>query len=217
VLSFLGFFLDDDGQFPHLVSEWMAKGTLFDYLKILKPGAETIQMAKGAAAGLSYLHREDIVHADLKSQNILISDLGQPLIADFGVSHIMAASMTMMCGTSAISHKGTTRWTAVELFAFTDELTIPTKKTDVWAFGMVLYELLARKLPYDHLKYDHHVINAITKGMLPKCPPLEMTTMGVEKLWSLCEECWKREPQARPTSDMLHRYIGRSDTSEIPR
>ncbi len=150
----------------------------------------------------------------------------------------MAASMTMMCGTSAISHKGTTRWTAVELFAFTDELTIPTKKSDVWAFGMVLYvsrymsiwcecrqsqivptfkELLARKLPYDHRKYDHHVIPAITKGMLPKCPPLEMTSIGVEKLWLLCEECWKREPHARPTSDMLHRYIGKSDTSEIPR
>jgi len=44
VLPLLGFFVDNENQFPHLVSEWMAKGTLFDYLKVLEQGAETIRM-----------------------------------------------------------------------------------------------------------------------------------------------------------------------------
>ncbi len=46
MLPLLGFFLDDNGHFPHLVSEWMLKGTLFDYLKILEHGEEIIRMVR---------------------------------------------------------------------------------------------------------------------------------------------------------------------------
>ncbi len=72
-------------------------------------------------------------------QNILISDSKLPLIADFGVSYIMSASMATMCGTGRISPKGTARWTAFELFDINQTTTIPTEKSDVWAFGMVIY------------------------------------------------------------------------------
>lgn len=75
--------------------------------------------------------------------NILMSDLECPLIMDFGVSRIMAASMSGMCKTSARSNKGTVRWTAIELFAYSEEpateSSIATEKSDVWAFGMVVY------------------------------------------------------------------------------
>ncbi|KLO17168.1 kinase-like protein [Schizopora paradoxa] len=208
VLPLMGFYLDK-WQYPHLVSLWMTKGTLFDYLKGLELGEETIRIAKSITAGLSYLHGKGVIHADVKSPNILMSDLGCPLIMDFGVSRIMAASVSGMCKTSTRSNKGTVRWTAVELFGYSEESesNIATEKSDVWALGMVIYELLTRKLPYHALVSDVQVIGAIMSGKLPN-PPSPPVSAIEQNLWAVCKNCWLREPGLRPSASTIHSQLG---------
>ncbi|KLO12884.1 kinase-like protein [Schizopora paradoxa] len=216
VLPLLGCFLEGD-EFPNLVSEWMVKGTLYDYMPNLPRGVWTVEMACGIAEGLAYLHDNCVVHADLKSPNVLLSRTLEPLLADFGVSHILTGSMSQMCGTSMMNLKGTSRWMAVELLA-TDSEMIPDEKSDVWAFGMVLYELLERTLPFNHLKTDQQIILAISKGQVPESPSskdrkdLPLSERG---LWDICGDCWRKKPELRPSMSEILSDIGEYVTPPI--
>lgn len=130
ILPLLGFVMH--GNYPAFVSLWMVNGSLRTYMQN-KPKFSLSYMAREIARGLHYLHDHGIVHSDLKGDNILISILGKPLLADFGISHIIttsAASTTTGVG-------GSVRRMAVELLAM--EAGKHTKQTDVWAYGMVIY------------------------------------------------------------------------------
>jgi len=135
VLPLLGYVMH--GAYPALVSQWMAKGSLRRYME-KSSNVPVIRMARGIADGLMYLHNQDVVHSDLKSDNILMSDAGEPLLADFGISCIMTSSSTTNTTTGV---KGSARWMAVELLtpSETAESGKHTKQTDVWAYGMVVY------------------------------------------------------------------------------
>jgi len=216
VLPLVGFFLEG-GEIPHFVSEWMEKGTLHDYMPNLGRGMEIVEMVLGIASGLSYLHEMKIIHADLKRPNVLISQSGEPMLADFGISLILAASMSKMCGTTTMASAkgtGTVRWMAIELLSLSDDSevgTIPTEKSDVWAFGMTLYEILNRSFPYSHLKNDTMVALAISNGRLPGKPtPKEKAALPVmeRKLWGLCVKCWQKKPDSRPSMDDVLSNIG---------
>jgi len=100
---------------PSLVSEWMERGTLYDFMKTFpRGGIQTCSILRDIASGLAYLHSKQVIHADLKSQNILISASGTPLIADFGLSLALSQSQSAM-GTTSTTTKGTVRWMAAEL------------------------------------------------------------------------------------------------------
>ncbi|KLO08493.1 kinase-like protein [Schizopora paradoxa] len=164
ILPLLGYVMF--GEYPALVSKWMIEGSAREYLG-KKRDVPIMKMAKGIAAGLSYLHDRNIVHSDLKCDNIFISDSGEPLLADFGISRIV----TTTSGTTSTNVKGSTRWMAFELLSDDGAEDRHTVMTDIWAFGMVVY-LLTRRLPFYELKID--------------------------LLWSICQECWRRNPFDRP-------------------
>jgi len=206
VLPFLGYFIDRSTTYPHLVSEWMVNGSLQRYIYDNQPskGLGTIRMLHGISLGLDYLHSKGVVHGDLKSPNIVISPSGSPLIADFGLSLAVNASMTFARHTANFS--GSSRWMAVELLDFcngdSEGPNEPTKMTDVWAFGMVVYELLERDVPYHTLKRNETVILAIFRGLLPKYTDINPSLME-NKLWQMCSLCWNKQPKDRPTIGAL--------------
>ena len=80
-----------------------------------------------------------VVKIDYFQDNILVSNTGAPLIADFGSAHL--AQMAGLVSATA-NHCGTTRYMAIELIRGDESL--PTKSSDVWAFGMLIY---VRKVP----------------------------------------------------------------------
>jgi len=80
-----------------------------------------------------------MIHADLKGSNILVSDDGRPLLADFGLS--VSSSSASLGATTYHGEKGTLRWMAKELHSSSlgiSEIPKHTTMTDMWAFGMVI-------------------------------------------------------------------------------
>jgi serine/threonine protein kinase len=96
-----------------------------------------LSLLKDVCRGMAYLHQSGIVHRDLKSPNILITDRNVAVIADFGLSKDAVGTMTM----SAI---GTPHWMAPEIL----QGERYSNSADVWAFGVIIFEVIAQKLPY---------------------------------------------------------------------
>ncbi|KLO08496.1 kinase-like protein [Schizopora paradoxa] len=190
ILPLLGYVMY--GEYPALVSKWMVRGSVREYIED-RTNVSIMQMTRGIVAGLLYLHNEDIVHSDLKCENIFLSDSGEPLLADFGISRII----TTTTATTSTNIKGSTRWMAVELLSDDDAGETHTMMTDIWAFGMVVYELLTRRLPFFEIKIDVRVSLAIMGGQLPSKPP-SLDGEDGQLLWQICQECWRRNPFDRP-------------------
>jgi class 3 adenylate cyclase/tRNA A-37 threonylcarbamoyl transferase component Bud32 len=131
-----------DGTY-YIVMEYMEGGTLEDLIERegpLPPGRATeitIQVAKA----LSVAHEKGVVHRDIKPQNILLSRTGEAKVADFGIAR--AATATTM--TQAGSVMGTVHYISPEQAL--GEAATP--RSDLYSLGVVLYEMLTGKLPYD--------------------------------------------------------------------
>ncbi|KLO14139.1 kinase-like protein [Schizopora paradoxa] len=200
ILPLLGYVMN--GKYPALVSKWMKKGSLRGYIEA-HPDLPKILMVTGIAAGLTYLHNQNVVHSDLKGENILISDMGQPLLADFGISRVMNAGGI----SSSDSITGTVNWLAVELVDYkmrteNGEVYKYSKQSDIWAFGMVLYELLSGRIPFDELSNNFHICSAISGDKLPSTPTLSNNADLI--LWDICRRCWTKKPNYRPDATWIY-------------
>ncbi|KAL5526660.1 hypothetical protein ACEPAF_8384 [Sanghuangporus sanghuang] len=207
ILPLLGYMLESD--YPSLISEWMEFGTVRNFLNN-HPEWSIAHLALGVAAGLEFMHARDIIHSDLKADNILISKYYQPLICDFGISRILDSSQSAFVSTTHDGHaKGSMRWMAVELLDPCEDVEPKhSKETDVWAFGMTLYEMVLKNLPYYHLKQDARVVLAVMNGELPMLPSFsEIDTHLSASTYSLfcaiCRGCWARSPEERPTMSQI--------------
>ena len=142
-----------------------------------------------AAYGMSYIHGVGIIHRDLKPQNILLTNSGHGKVNDYGVARKAAVDVTM-------TSTGTPIYMSPEISLGKryDSLT------DVFSFGIMLYEIMARKKPYE----DEHdaqggkasigtLIRVAQNGLRPK---LDGTWNGSVSM--LMAMCWQEDPQARP-------------------
>ncbi|KAI5121783.1 hypothetical protein M0805_009594 [Coniferiporia weirii] len=201
VLPFKGYVLED--TYPSLISEWIENGTVTDFLE-KNTGIDIRLVILGIAKGLEYLHSRDVIHSDLKADNVLIGRSGQPLICDFGISRMITSSQTLSSAHDG-SVRGSTRWMSVELFGIDSDVDpIHTKASDIWAFGMTVYEVITQQRPYAHLKADQRVILAIIRGELPTRPVSigeKSSTLGM--IWTICEDCWKTDPDDRVAIDEI--------------
>lgn len=121
-----------------IISEYAPDGSLRDLLE--KQGAlsikQVVEMVIGVLDGLVHLHSSRIIHRDLKPENILLRG-NAPRLADFGISRVITANEY----SNTIS--GTASYMAPE--SFNGKRTV---QTDVWAVGVILYELLEGRLPF---------------------------------------------------------------------
>jgi serine/threonine protein kinase/Flp pilus assembly protein TadD len=119
---------------PGLSSSTLATLSRFSFTEaVLWIGAEV-------AAGLAHAHERGIVHRDLKPANVLLTDDGRPMLLDFNLADDAAAPNTAICGTP--------RYMAPEqLAALKARKGYHSARTDVYALGLILWELLAGRLP----------------------------------------------------------------------
>lgn len=124
-----------------IILEYVKEGNLRKYIK---PGINRrviLNVFYQMCEGIQCMHRNDIVHNDLKPENILITEDGRPIITDFGLSQtITHSSMTVKMGGWSGGYS------APEAFGM--QFVKHTKKCDIYALGIMFYELHTGKLPY---------------------------------------------------------------------
>ncbi|KAG8913799.1 Transcriptional regulatory protein sin3, partial [Tulasnella sp. 408] len=128
ILKFLGTFKRDGHMY--FVSPFIDNGTLVEYIAA-NPDINRIRLLCETADAVQYLHKEGVVHGDLKASNILIGDNGSSLLCDFGLTKA-AESRT----STAMQGAGTFRWQAPELW----DNAPKSFESDVYAFGMTVAE-----------------------------------------------------------------------------
>lgn len=151
----------DDEDEHHIVMEFIGGGSLAELLA--RDGKLSIQRAVQIGLdltdALARAHRLNIIHRDIKPANILLAEDGTPRLTDFGVAQI-GDRQTRLTRQGALL--GTIAYLSPELCAG----DAYTEKTDIWAFGVVLYEMLAGRHPFRG-EYPAQVVGAILNDPPP--------------------------------------------------
>ncbi|KAF9281336.1 hypothetical protein BGZ68_006711, partial [Mortierella alpina] len=176
-------------QFYHvhhdmIVMEYVEGGNLADAIvgTALKTWEVKTHIAKDISLGLAYLHSQGIIHCDIKSSNILLTEHKEARICDFGVATRNGNS----------GGGGTLQWMAPELLQESPQYA---GKSDVYALGMVMWEMASQSTqPYrGHTPYG--IMECIRNGILEEYPD------DTPKAYAACiQMCWKLEPDERPAA-----------------
>uniref|UniRef100_A0A8C1XNS0 receptor protein-tyrosine kinase n=1 Tax=Cyprinus carpio TaxID=7962 RepID=A0A8C1XNS0_CYPCA len=175
-----------------ILTEFMENGALDSFLRLNDGQFTPIQlvgMLRGIASGMKYLSEMSYVHRDLAARNILVNSNLVCKVSDFGLSRFLQENSSDPTYTSSLGGKIPIRWTAPEAIAFRKF----TSASDVWSYGIVMWEVMSfGERPYWDMS-NQDVINAIEQDYrLP--PPPDCPTY----LHQLMLDCWQKERTARP-------------------
>ncbi|KAM8921479.1 insulin receptor-related protein [Pelodytes ibericus] len=187
------------GQPALVIMELMTRGDLKSYLRSLRPEEENnhngsqpslqrmIQMAGEIADGMAYLNAKKFVHRDLAARNCMVSEDLTVKIGDFGMTRdIYETDYYRKGGKSLLP----VRWMSPE--SLKDGIFTP--HSDVWSFGVVLWEIATlAEQPYQGMANEQVLHFVIDNGILEKpenCP---------DQLQELMSWCWRKNPKHRPS------------------
>ncbi|GAB1866246.1 receptor protein-tyrosine kinase [Camponotus japonicus] len=181
------------GNPPFVIMELMENGDLKTYLRRIRdtqmvPDASRImRMAAEIADGMAYLESKKFVHRDLAARNCMVSKDLVCKIGDFGMARDIYETDYYKIGKKGLLP---IRWMAPENLSD----GVFTSDSDVWSFGVVLYEILTlAEIPYQGFSNEEVLHHVLHKGMLniPRnCP---------ETVQKIMEKCFKWRPSERPT------------------
>jgi tRNA A-37 threonylcarbamoyl transferase component Bud32 len=191
IINIMGYSLPSkDHQFACIATEFAANGSLEDILERIRagnaPGFWTHENISciliGLVLGMRYVHSQDIIHRDLKPGNLLIDERCRVRICDFGTAIFTDAGTTKAVGTLCYIAPET----------LNDEQ--PTKKVDVFAFGLILYELLTGERVFPKDANAARICRLQTDNVRPPIPDFIDGHIA-----ELIRQCWSLNPDERPT------------------
>jgi len=148
-----------------IVTQWCEGSSLYKHLHVLETKFELLALidtARQTAQGMDYLHAKNIIHRDLKSNNIFLHDDLTVKIGDFG----LATVKTRWSGSQQSQQpSGSILWMAPEVIRMQDENPY-SFQSDVYAFGIVLFELFSGQLPYSHISNKDQILFLVGGGHL---------------------------------------------------
>ncbi|GJE97456.1 kinase-like protein [Phanerochaete sordida] len=182
---------------PFMVCAYKQNGDAVDYL-LRFPRTNRVQLLYEAASGLTFLHANGVIHGDIKASNILMDEQGKACLSDFGLSRIKTNTTTIRQGAGIAPSHGTARWMSPEHIT----LGVANKKTDVYSFGMTMYEVFADSPPFAATPEDMLFNVICVLGTRPPRPE-EQTGLN-DDIWDIMSRTWAHQPERRPpASDIL--------------
>lgn len=170
-----------------VIIEYLSGGSLRAFLHKLEhrslPLQKLIAIALDIARGMEYIHSQGVIHRDLKPENIIFDEDMCVKIADFGI-----ACEEAYCDALA-EDAGTFRWMAPEMIKHKHY----GRKVDVYSFGLLLWEMLTGRIPYEDMTPIQAAFAVVDKNLRPVIPP-----DCPAALRALIEQCWALHPEKRP-------------------
>lgn len=188
---------------PMLIMEYMDHGSLYDLLHnetMVIEGELILPLLKDITQGIRFLHSANpqVIHGDLKAANILVDNRFRAKVADFGLSQKQNLGGT-----------GTPYWMAPELLR---KESCNTSATDVYSFGIILYEVFSRRDPYEDEDYDE-VMQLVADKKVQKRPPAPRHMPDAVK--ALMQDCVEDDPEKRPLCEELDTRLKRIDADAV--
>ncbi|XP_050207031.1 serine/threonine-protein kinase STY13-like [Mercurialis annua] len=185
------------------VTDYYPGGTLKSYLwkrKRRLPFKKFMQFALQLARGLSYLHSKNIVHRDVKTDNVLLDKNRTLKITDFGVSRIQALNPNEMTG-----GLGTFGYMAPEVFCNKPY----DKKSDVYSFGICLWEIYCCSPAYGSITFSKFtaVVYENLRPEIPRNCPVSLV--------NLMRRCWETDPWRRPDMEEVVSILEAIHSTEV--
>lgn len=197
ILGFLG--TADVGEQTAIVSLYMRNGNMMVYMKA-NPGCKKKKLILQVAEAVEFLHdSKGLVHGDIKCTNVLISDFGDALLTDFGLSTVAEKSQSRTATLTTIRQMNTLHFAAPEVLLGEGPATLSkTRESDVYAFGMLILEAISERPPWG-MESDFAVMWAVCSGQHPERPTLDDAFVSIGCCWwEICCDCWESEPDYRP-------------------
>ncbi|KAM9170248.1 cytoplasmic tyrosine-protein kinase BMX [Pangshura tecta] len=177
----------------YIVAEYMANGCLLNYLrshgKELQP-SQMLEICYDICEAMTFLESQQFIHRDLAARNCLVDSDLTVKVSDFGMARYVLDDLYI----SSLGTKFPVKWSAPEVFHYTKF----SSKSDVWAFGILMWEVFTLgKQPYE--LYDNiQVIEKVSEGYRLYRPQL-----ASETVYQLMYSCWHELPEKRPTFQQL--------------
>ena len=188
---------------PMLVMEYMDHGSLYDILHnetMVLEGDFVLPILRDISQGMRFLHAASpqVIHGDLKAQNVLVDSKFRAKVADFGLSQKRNVGAT-----------GTPLWMAPELLRGQSD---NTAASDVYSFGIMLSEVYSREDPYEGESVNE-VLSMVANPAVNKRPPVPTSCPPV--VAALMSECLLEDPFARPTFEEIDLRLKRLNASNV--
>uniref|UniRef100_A0A3P9NRC8 RAF proto-oncogene serine/threonine-protein kinase n=1 Tax=Poecilia reticulata TaxID=8081 RepID=A0A3P9NRC8_POERE len=193
ILLFMGYMTKDNLA---IVTQWCEGSSLYKHIHVLETNYTMIQLidiARQTAQGMDYLHAKNIIHRDMKSNNIFLHEGLTVKIGDFG----LATVKSRWTGSQQVEQpSGSILWMAPEVIRMEDNNPY-SFQSDVYSYGIVLFELMTGELPYSHIANRDQIIFMVGRGRL--CPDLSKLYKNCPKAMKrLVADCIKKSKEERP-------------------
>ncbi|KAI1759050.1 kinase-like protein [Hypoxylon sp. FL1150] len=189
------------GKAMWMVTEYCAGGSVATLMKPTAPGGLQekwiIPILREVAVAIYWVHKEGIIHRDIKCANVLVTETGAVQLCDFGVAGMMETKLDKRS-----TFIGTPHWMAPELF---DQNAQYGTEVDIWAFGSMVYEIASGLPPNVRANVGLPHLGDYLREHLPRLDGDQYS----DELKSLVAFCLEENPARRPSIEQVqqHPYI----------
>jgi len=184
------------GGYPFVVMEYFGGGTLRDLLESRDriPGPDIMSIAGQVADAIDFMHSRGVIHRDIKPENLLLESdpHGRVSLSDFGIAQILGAVEKVLTPVGA-QFVGAPAYLAPETLMGKET----TQASDIYSFGVVLFEMIVGRMPFDESDEVHAILLA---KVSKEAPDIRSIRPVPEEIGVRLAQTLSRDPDKRPRS-----------------